>query len=72
VQIHGGHIVSFGWRDSQFVWLEILAARDDTITLAIKPVSGEGEKTSNSGECNCVSLRKGEKYQLIYDNGTYF
>jgi len=72
VQIHGGHIVSFGWRECKIVWLEIFAARDDTITLAIEPVSGECEKASNSGECNCVSLRKGEKYQLIYDNGTYF
>ncbi len=72
VQIHGGHIVSFGWRDCKIVWLEILAARDDVITLAIKDVSGEGEDAPTSGECNCISLRKGETYRLSCENETYF
>jgi len=68
VQIHGGHIVSFGWRDCQIVWLEIFAARDDVLTLAIKGGSGACEEASISCESKRISLRKGETYRLACEN----
>jgi len=65
VQIHGGHIVSFGWCDCKLEWLEILAMRDETVTFEAEGLCFDGAGAAACDGGATISLRKGERYRFI-------
>jgi len=63
VRIHGGHTLSFGWKDSAVEWLELEAARTETIRLVAQGITdcetgGSGDRVRN------MELRQGEVIRL--------
>jgi len=66
VRIHGGHTLSFGWKDSAVEWVELEAARTETIQLVAQGVTncemgGSGDHVRN------IELRQGETIRLTGD-----
>ena len=63
VRVHGGHRLSFGWKDGILQWLEIEAARDGAITLAAEsPPLSKVPGVANG--VLCVLLQKGNTYRF--------
>ena len=63
IRIHGGHTLSFGWKDSVVEWIELKAARTETIRLVAKGFTNRG-KTSVGGSAIAVELCSGEVCHL--------
>ena len=64
VRIHGGHTVSFGWVNGAIEWLEIIAARDDSLVLNGAGLDRLG--LAMGGEETCaVLLKPGETQRFI-------
>lgn len=59
VRVHGGHTFSFGWKAGVLDWLEILPARDETVTIVAPGLGHRLPGALGKGE-NSVSLRAGE------------
>ncbi len=63
VRIYGGHTLSFGWKDSAVEWLELTAARTETIRL-IAPGITDCEAGASDGSVWNIELRQGETIRL--------
>ena len=49
IVIHGGHVVSFGWRDGTIDWLEMISKRDDSLKLCGKGLERFGLTRTDGG-----------------------
>ena len=63
IRIHGGHTLSFGWKDSAVEWIELEAARTETIRLVVPGVT-DCETGASDGSALNIELRKQETIRL--------
>lgn len=60
IRVHGGHTLSFGWKDGRLDWLEILPARDEIVTISAPGLEDRLPGAVGTGE-NTISLHTGER-----------
>ena len=63
VRVHGGHTLSFGWKDGRLDWLEILPARDEMVTISAPGLGDRLPVAIRIGEIS-ISLRTGERQRF--------
>ncbi|MCE5187698.1 MAG: glycoside hydrolase family 95 protein [Eubacteriales bacterium] len=63
VRIHGGHTLSFGWKDSAVEWVELEAARTETVRLVAQGIT-DCETGGSDGYVRNIELRQGEVVRL--------